>query len=114
MKALGFNSTKPEVAKMIADIDKDGSGTIDFDEFLTMMKKKIVKKKNSLKFFIFVQLEEKDIEKELEKVFSFIDDDNKGLIDLDKLKRVAMDLGEEVDDNFLKSIINAADLDEDG
>ncbi len=26
----------------IMDIDKDGSGTIDFDEFLDMMKKKMV------------------------------------------------------------------------
>ena len=43
MKALGFEASKPEVAKMIAEIDKDGSGTIDFDEFVDMMKKKMVK-----------------------------------------------------------------------
>ena len=42
MKALGFDATKAEVTKMIADIDKDGSGTIDFEEFLDMMKKKMV------------------------------------------------------------------------
>lgn len=42
MKALGFEASKPEVAKMIAEIDKDGSGTIDFEEFLDMMKKKMV------------------------------------------------------------------------
>lgn len=34
MRALGFEPKKEEVKKMIADIDKDGSGTIDFDEFL--------------------------------------------------------------------------------
>jgi centrin-1 len=43
MKALGFKASKPEVAAMIAEIDKDGSGTIDIDEFLDMMKKKMVK-----------------------------------------------------------------------
>jgi centrin-1 len=36
-RALGFEPKKEEVKKMIADIDKDGSGTIDFEEFLTMM-----------------------------------------------------------------------------
>ena len=33
-RALGFEPKKEEVRKMIADVDKDGSGTIDFDEFL--------------------------------------------------------------------------------
>jgi hypothetical protein len=35
--ALGFEPKKEEIKKMIADIDKDGSGTIDYDEFQTMM-----------------------------------------------------------------------------
>lgn len=33
---------KEEIKKMIADIDKDGSGTIDFNEFLEMMTVKMV------------------------------------------------------------------------
>lgn len=35
-RALGFEPKKEEVRKMIADVDKDGSGTIDFDEFLRL------------------------------------------------------------------------------
>ena len=69
MRALGFEPKKEEIRKMIADIDKDGSGkscsymyhtialvgnlfgmlpssfttgTIDFNEFLTMMTAKMV------------------------------------------------------------------------
>ena len=42
MRALGFEPKKEEIKKMIADIDKDGSGTIDFDEFLQMMTAKMV------------------------------------------------------------------------
>jgi hypothetical protein len=34
--------TQEEIKKMITDIDKDGSGTIDFDEFLYMMTAKMV------------------------------------------------------------------------
>ena len=37
LSALGFEPKKEEIKKMIADIDKDGSGTIDYDEFQTMM-----------------------------------------------------------------------------
>ena len=42
MRALGFEPKKEEIKKMIADIDKDGSGTIDFNEFLEMMTAKMV------------------------------------------------------------------------
>ena len=42
MRALGFEPKKEEVKKMIADIDKDGNGTIDFQEFLEMMTAKMV------------------------------------------------------------------------
>lgn len=37
MRALGFEPKKEEIKKMIMDIDKDGSGQIEFDEFLQMM-----------------------------------------------------------------------------
>lgn len=73
---------------MIADVDKvkkkikfkryaqDGSGTIDFDEFLDMMKKKM--------------LQEKNVEEEIEKAFNFFDDDGQGYIDFNKLKKVSL------------------------
>ena len=37
MRALGFEPKKEEIRKMIADADRDGSGVIDFPEFLDMM-----------------------------------------------------------------------------
>lgn len=43
MRALGFEPKKEEIKKMISDIDKDGSGTIDFQEFLEMMTAKMVR-----------------------------------------------------------------------
>lgn len=42
MRALGFQVKKEEVRKMIADIDKDGNESIDFDEFVQMMTAKMV------------------------------------------------------------------------
>lgn len=44
MRALGFEPKKEEIKKMIADIDKEGSGTIDFNDFLSMMAQKMVKR----------------------------------------------------------------------
>ena len=44
MQSLGFEAKNQTIYQMIADIDKDGSGTIDFDEFLDMMTAKMVSK----------------------------------------------------------------------
>ena len=43
MRALGFQPKKEEIKKMISDIDKDGSGTIDFNDFLSLMTTKMVR-----------------------------------------------------------------------
>lgn len=42
MRALGFQVKKAEIRQMIADIDKDESGTINVDEFIEMMTGKMV------------------------------------------------------------------------
>ena len=40
MRAMGDNPTEDELLKLVMDIDADGNGVIEFDEFVTMMKKK--------------------------------------------------------------------------
>jgi Ca2+-binding EF-hand superfamily protein len=42
MKALGFEVSNDDVKAMMKEIDKDNSGTIELDEFLDMMKQKMV------------------------------------------------------------------------
>jgi hypothetical protein len=42
MRSMGFEPTKEESRAMLAEMDKDGSGTIDFEEFLEMVKKRLV------------------------------------------------------------------------
>ena len=41
LDALGENLSEQEVDKMVSQVDKDGSGEIEFAEFLTMMHNKI-------------------------------------------------------------------------
>merc|ERR1711998_563270 len=44
MRALGFEIKNEELKKMVSDIDNDGNGTIEFQEFLGMMTGKMGEK----------------------------------------------------------------------
>ena len=99
MRALGFEPKKEEIRKMIADIDADGSGTIDFQEFLEMMTAK---------------MSQKDSKEEILKAFKLFDDDESGKITFRNLKRVAKELGENMSDEELQEMIDEADADGDG
>lgn len=99
MKALGFEPTKEEIRKMIASVDKDGSGTVNFDEFLVMMTTKMA---------------ERDPREEMIKAFRLFDDDETGKITFKNLKRVAVELGENMTDEELQDMIDEADRDGDG
>ena len=79
---------------MIVDIDKDGSGSIDFEEFLQMMTDK---------------MGEKDSIREMSKVFQLFVDPNTGTITFDKLKQVATAAGEQITDEELWDMIVEAD-----
>ena len=37
MRALGFEPKREEIKKMIADVDTNNSGVIDYNEFIDMM-----------------------------------------------------------------------------
>eukprot|EP01108_Squamamoeba_japonica_P002830 TRINITY_DN23_c0_g1_i3.p2 TRINITY_DN23_c0_g1~~TRINITY_DN23_c0_g1_i3.p2 ORF type:complete len:127 (-),score=52.75 TRINITY_DN23_c0_g1_i3:633-1013(-) len=39
MRKMGVAKSKNDVRKLIKEVDKDGNGTIEFDEFLWMVKK---------------------------------------------------------------------------
>merc|ERR1712100_164175 len=91
MRALGFEVKNEELKKMVADIDNDGNGTIEFTEFLQMMTGKMG-----------------------EKVSKLFDDDNTNKISFRNLARVAEELGENIDDEELQDMITQADRDGDG
>merc|ERR1719510_1489641 len=84
---------------MIADIDDDGSGEIDFEEFLRMMTKKMLNK---------------DPKEEMKLIFRFFDDDDTGKISIANLRRVAEEAGERMSDRALQEMIEEADQDGDG
>lgn len=62
-------------------------GTIDFNDFLTIMTQK---------------MSEKDVKEEILKAFRLFDDDETGKISFRNLKRVAKELGENLTDEELQ------------
>ena len=44
MRALGFEPKKEEIKRMIADVDREGKGVIEFQDFLDLMTLKMVLK----------------------------------------------------------------------
>lgn len=99
MRALGFDMKKAEVLKLLKENDRDGRGLMVFDDFNRLMTQKIL---------------ERDPIEEIKKAFKLFDDDNSGKISLKKLRRVAKELGEEIDDEELQAMIDEFDLDNDG
>eukprot|EP00300_Choanocystis_sp_HF-7_P041435 c8163_g1_i1.p1 GENE.c8163_g1_i1~~c8163_g1_i1.p1 ORF type:complete len:197 (-),score=32.07 c8163_g1_i1:74-589(-) len=99
MKSLGFEAKNQTIYQMISDLDKDGSGAIDFEEFLDMMT---------------ARMSDKDTREDIMKVFRLFDDDKTGTISLKNLRRVAKELGENMSEDELREMIERADSDGDG
>merc|ERR1712054_193571 len=99
MEALGFTPKRDEIKKMLADIDKDGNGTIEAGEFMELMTQKY---------------SDKDAKDDIIKAFGLFDDDGTGKITMKNLKRVAQELGESLSDDELKEMLVLGDTDGDG
>jgi calmodulin len=80
-------------------IDADGSGTIDFPEFLTMMARK---------------MKDTDSEEEILEAFKVFDKDGNGFISAAELRHIMTNLGEKLTDEEVDEMIREADVDGDG
>ena len=99
MRALGFDVKKDQVRKMLADIGRDASSSVGFDDFCELMASR---------------MSEKGSREEVMKVFKLFDDDGTGKVTFRDLKRVAQELGEGLTDEELQEMIDEADRDGDG
>merc|ERR1711907_171189 len=99
MQSLGFDVKHAVVYNMVSDLDTDGSGEIEFGEFLDVMTAK---------------LSDKNTKEEIERVFKLFDKDRNGTLEADDLSRVCKELGEEMSEEDVREVIQRADLDGDG
>ena len=77
MRALGFDVKKQEVLNLMREYDREGSGQIEYPDFLEIMTTKI---------------SERDPIEELSKAFKLFDEDNTGRISLRNLRRIAREM----------------------
>lgn len=99
MRALGFDSQKSEVLQIIKEHDRHNRRLISFDDFSNVMSRKILAR---------------DPLDEIKRAFALFDSSNSGRISFADLKRVATELGEQLDDAEIRTMIEEFDLDQDG
>merc|ERR1711945_45878 len=81
------------------EIDADGSGTIDFPEFLSLTARK---------------MKDTDSEEELKEAFRVFDKDGNGFISAAELRHIMTNLGEKLTDEEVDEMLREADIDGDG
>ena len=99
MRALGFDVKKQEVLNLMREYDREGSGQIEYPDFLEIMTTKI---------------SERDPIEEISKAFKLFDEDNTGRVSLRNLRRIAREMQENLSDDELQAMIDEFDKDGDG
>jgi calmodulin len=99
MKSLNQDPSEQEVNEMIAEVDYDGNGRIDFEEFVTLMHRKN---------------KETDTEEEVINAFKVFDKDSQGYISSNELRHIMTTLGDKLTEEEVDEMIREADIDGDG
>lgn len=99
LKTLGLEIKEQELEDIMADLDENGDGIMDFDEFVIMMDRRM--SINSQR-------------NEIAETFKVFDKDKDGKITFDDLKKVLTELGEDVSDKDVSDMIKEADKNGDG
>jgi centrin-3 len=99
MRALGFAVKKDEVDAIMREYDRDDSGSIEYPEFREIMMER---------------MGDRNPQDELAKAFKIFDDDGSGVITVRNLRRIAKELGEDVNDEELFAMIDEFDQNGDG
>uniref|UniRef100_A0A0E0R3T8 EF-hand domain-containing protein n=1 Tax=Oryza rufipogon TaxID=4529 RepID=A0A0E0R3T8_ORYRU len=99
MGSLGQSPTEAELKKMVEEVDADGSGSIEFEEFLGLLARK---------------LRDTGAEDDIREAFRVFDKDQNGFITPDELRHVMANLGDPLSDDELADMLHEADSDGDG
>jgi Ca2+-binding EF-hand superfamily protein len=100
IKSLGLNPNKEQLATLMQEIDLDGSGTVDFNEFAIWMSIKMSPDKFNKS-------------SDLESTFRIFDENGDHFITSSELKNVMKKLGQTLTDEEIDMMITEADTDGD-
>ena len=99
MASVGQNPTDEELEEMIRIADADGTGDIDFAEFVTLMAHKMADEKS---------------EETLRAAFSVFDTSGDGFINAEEMRRIMINVGEPVTLEDVEQVIRKVDKNGDG
>ena len=99
MRSLGQNLSEGEIKEVIDEVDEDKNGTIDFQEFLSLMARK-------MKII--------DKEDQLIDAFKVLDLDGTGKISKYKLRYIILSTDSGFTGDQIEELINNTKVDEDG
>ena len=99
MRSLGQNLSEAEIKEMIDIVDEDKNGTIDFQEFLHLIARK-------MKII--------DKEEELLDAFNILDKDGNGKISKYELRYIIMSTESGLTEEEIEDFIKTIGIDEDG
>jgi Ca2+-binding protein (EF-Hand superfamily) len=100
ISSLGDPVSERDVRECILEVDLNGDGYVDFEEFVNMMTKKPV--------------DEIEMMMELRKTFRLFDKNGDGQISVQELRESLWSLGEEISEEEAREMIQEADVDGDG
>jgi len=94
MRALGHEPAAADLKRLVNLSDKNNTGQLDFDGYLNI---------------ILTKMAERPSEADLQKAFRLFDSNSKGTVDQADLRRIADQIGENIEDDELADMIYYAD-----
>lgn len=94
MRALGQNPSEDEIAAMIAEVDTEGTGSIEMEGFIRLMARKMLME---------------DVGKELEESFRIFSEEDDGFITLTALRTILQALASHLSSEEVNEIVELYD-----
>ena len=110
MRAMGQNPTEDELNSLVMEVDLDGNGTIEFPEFLEMMKLKAREVDQGAELRYARNIRRNIATSVNREAFKIFDGDQDGFISTKELKKVASMLGTMLTKEEVEELMDQADL----